>query len=257
MMKATNWEFRYRLWLSLAIIALGFWSPWNYGPEWIHLDPGSSHTWGWLAFELSRVGIASTTGFALVTALAIAAASAAAALRVAGTAYLGTATVFNAEMKSGSETAPGKVLAEGPYRYMRNPLYAGSYLTVVALAILMPPSGAAVALVLLALFILRLIFGEEAFLAARIGEPYALYCSAVPRLLPSLRPRVPAGGVAPAWGRAVLGEIFPIGVAASLAALSWSYDTALLEKAVVVSFGLSLVMRGLIAPKSPESAAAA
>ena len=74
-----------------------------------------------------------------------------------GTAYLGTATVFNAEMKAGAENKSGQVLADGPYRFMRNPLYVGSFLSIVALAILMPPSGAVVSLLLLAVFLLRLL----------------------------------------------------------------------------------------------------
>jgi len=265
-MKATAWEFRYRMWLSFAIVALGFAAPWTlwmpeWMPEWMHLGAFGIHTWGWLAFELGGLGISSATGFTLVSALAIAAAALGAALRVWGTAHLGTGTVFNAEMKAGAEDSSGEVLADGPYRYMRNPLYTGSYLAIVALTILMPPSGAAVSLLLLAVFLLRLILGEEAFLTPRLGEPYAAYLRAVPRLLPSLWPRVPASGpspnAAPQWGRALLGEIFPIGVLVSFAALSWQYNPELLSQGVMISFGLSLVVRAFLVPKSEPSVPAA
>jgi len=261
-MKASAWEFKYRMWLSFGLIALGFAAPWTWlmpvrmlewMPEWIRLGPRGIHAWGWLAFQLGGLGISSAAGFALVSALAIAAAALGAALRVWGTAYLGAGTVFNAEMKAGPEINPGEVLADGPYRYMRNPLYTGSYLTIVALAILMPPSGAAVALLLLAVFLLRLILGEEAFLTPRLGEPYAAYRRAVPRLLPSLWPRVPASRQTPRWGRALLGESFPIGVAIGFAALSWQYNPELLTQVVLVSFGISLVARAFIVPKSEPS----
>ena len=249
-MKATAWEFRYRLWLSFAIVTLGFAAPWI---GLLHWGSRESGTWGWLASELSTAGVPSSTGFLIVNALAILAAALGFGLRLWGTAYLGTGTVFNAEMKPGAEQQSGRVLVDGPYRYMRNPLYWGSFLTIVAVAILMPPSGAAVSLPLLGIFLLRLILGEEAFLSPRLGEPYAAYCQAVPRIVPSLWPRVAASGQTPQFGRALLGEIFPLGVAVSFAALCWQYDPDLLFRAMLISFGASLVVRALILPK-PGSA---
>jgi hypothetical protein len=146
----------------------------------------------------------------------------------------------------------GGVTANGPYRFVRNPLYIGTWLMVAALAVLMPVSGAAAALVLLAIFQLRLILGEEAFLAASLGEPYAAYCKAVPRLFPLLRSKVVAGGQKPSWGRALLAEIMPLGLLVSFAALSWQFNAVTLERAALVSFGLSLVVRALL-PQKPEA----
>lgn len=121
----------------------------------------------------------------------------------------------------------------------------------------MPTVSAAVTLVLLAVFLLRLILGEEAFLASRLGEPYRAYCKAVPRLVPSLRPRIAAGGRKPHWGDALLGEILPLGVLVSFAALSWQYDSELLIRAVLISFGISLVARALVSkPAAPAANAA-
>src|SRR5579859_1899090 len=131
-MKASAFEFRFRLWLSCAIVLLGFWAPWI---QLLHWGGRANRTWGWLVFQLGGTGISSTAGFELITSLAIASAALGAVLRIWGTAYLGTGTVFNAEMKA------GQVLADGPYRYMRNPLYLGSFLTIAAISILMPPSG--------------------------------------------------------------------------------------------------------------------
>lgn len=240
-MKASFFEFRFRLWLSAAIVVLGFWAPWI---PWLNLGTRTS-TWLWLGFQLGGLGIPATTAIELVTALAIAVAAVAAILRIWGTAYLGTGTVFNAEMKA------GQVLADGPYRYLRNPLYLGSYLTIAAITVLMPPSGAIVTLVLLAIFLLRLILGEEAFLAPKLGEPYAAYRKSVPRLIPSPWPRVAPGGRKPNWSHALLGEVFPLAVMVCFAALSWQYNSDLLERAVLVSFGISLITRALL-PK-PEA----
>ena len=185
----------------------------------------------------------SSTGIELVTGIAIAFAAAAVAFRLWGTAYLGTGTVNNAQMKAGS------VMADGPYRHVRNPLYIGSWLMIAAISVLMPTTGAAVTMVLLTIFLLRLILGEEAFLAGQLGEPYAAYRKAVPRLLFSLRSRIAASGQRPDLVRAILGELTPIGVLVSFATLSWQYDAELLTRAILISFGISLVARALFLPR--------
>jgi hypothetical protein len=51
---------------------------------------------------------------------------------------------------------------------------------------------------------------------------------------------------------AVVTELNPIGVFVTLAVLSWWYDNELMLKAILVSFGLSLVVRALV----PRPAAA-
>jgi hypothetical protein len=156
-------------------------------------------------------------------------------------------------MKAGAETKAGQVMADGPFRYLRNPLYVGSLLMKATIAILMPPSGALVSLTLLTIFVFRLILGEEAFLAGQLGAPYAAYCRAVPRLIPTLRPGVASGGQRPRWALALLSELTPVGVLVSFAALSWQYNAELLTRAVMISFGASLVVRALIAKRAEPS----
>ena len=251
-MKATAFEFRLRVWLMVAVIFIGFLAPWI---EWLHLGTRTmgtrTTTWLWLGFQAGSLGLSSTAGIQLVTALSIVVAALAAIIRIWGTAYLGTATVNNAQMKAGA------VMADGPYRHVRNPLYLGSFLMVAVIAVLMPPSGALFTLIVLGLFLLRLILGEEAFLAPRLGEPYLAYKRAVPRLFPSLRPRVPASGQRANWGRAILSEITPLGVLLSFAAFSWQYNSFLLTRCILISFGISIVVKALIAPRqeSPQAAA--
>ena len=117
--------------------------------------------------------------------------------------------------------------------------------------------GHARSIALLALFVFRLILSEEAFLAAKLGEPYQNYLRSVPRLIPMLRTRVPAARQRPQWGRALLAECFPVGSLVSFAALSWQYNAYLLERAMLVCFGISLVARALIAPKAEPAQPAA
>jgi len=238
--KASGWEFRYRFWILLGLYVLGFAAPWD---RWLHLDGAgpNTHVWARLATLLYKGGAGMTMGaaFNLVLAAGIALALAGAWLRTWGTAYL------SAEVMSGEAMRGEGVVADGPYRYVRNPLYLGAWANLLALALLMPPSGAVFALVTVVAFQVRLILGEEAFLRERLGEAYAAYCAKVRRLVPALRPRVAASGARARWGEAALAEIFMWGVAASYAALGWQYNARLLLQAVLVSLGVSLVARGM------------
>ncbi len=113
-------------------------------------------------------------------------------LRVWGVAYLGYGVVHHGDMQGRAVTAAG------PYRYMRNPLYVGGWFMILAISLLMPPSGALFTMVLLTIHFLRLILGEEAFLAAKLGEPYREYLRAVPRIVPRLRSSLPRrAGISP------------------------------------------------------------
>lgn len=235
-MRASNIEFRLRMLIMVAIVLLGFWAPWIQA-----LDLGKRISLlEWLALEMSRAGI---LHFTYATPVVIGAGSLVAALgmvlRVSGTAYLGPGTVNNHEMKPG-------LTVEGPYRYVRNPLYLGTWLTMTALAFLMPPTGALFAVPLIALFLLRLILAEEAFLAVRLGEPYRQYCNSVPRIFPRLRSNAAQAAGQPHWLLAVVSELNPISIFVALAGLSWTYDHELMIKGVLIGFGVSLVARALL-----------
>ncbi len=118
----------------------------------------------------------------------------------------------------------------------------------------MPPSGALVFLVLEGLFYFRLILGEEAFLAVQQGETYLQYRSRVPRLLPRLRPGIPASGARPDWLTSLAAEAFPVLYSVCLAILAWQYNPRLLIRCLLVTFGLSLVTRALL-PRGSAAAA--
>ena len=233
--------------IQIVIVVLGFWAPWigmdNLGRRVATLE--------WLALEISRAGIATFTYAApIVIVLGALAALAGAVLRIWGAAYLGYTVVHHLEMQAGG------VMAAGPYRYVRNPLYLGGWFMMAAISLLMPPTGALFTIVLVTVFYIRLILGEEAFLAAQLGQPYREYLRAVPRLLPRLRPSLPGVAARPAWGIALLTEINPIGIFVALAFLSWTYNNLLMIKAVIVSFGVSLVVRAFM-PRGQAKAGAA
>ena len=242
-MRASAIEFRLRLLINAAIIILGFWAPWIEPLGWRRMT-----VLEWLALELSRTGIVRfTVAVPLAIILSACFAGIGAVLRVWGTACLGAGTVNSLDMKAGA------VVADGPYRYVRNPLYLGLWYMVAAMAFVMPVTGAVFALALITVFLLRLILAEEAFLSARLGEPYQLYLRAVPRLIPRLRTSLERTGARPQWGRAVLAELTPIGVFISLAFLSWTYDARFIERAILISFGASLVARAFLPRTSREA----
>jgi protein-S-isoprenylcysteine O-methyltransferase Ste14 len=237
-MRATAIEFRLRMVVIAAAICVGFWSPWIEAWGVGRREP----LLAWLALELTRLGVGT---FRESAAIAIVAGSLVAAVavvfRVWGTAYLGAFTVNHLEMQA------GRVVADGPYRYVRNPLYLGTWCTVAGMAFAMPPTGAVFTLAVLSVFLLRLILGEEAFLRAQLGEPYAAYCAQVPRLAPLVRSGLPRGGVRPQWGRAVLAELTPVAVFVALAVFGWSYNNWRVMQVILIGLGASLVARAFVA----------
>lgn len=249
-MRASAFEFRLRMLINGIIILTGFWTPWiGNGSAWAGFGPHVA-LMEWLALRMSRAGLASfSQSVPIVIAVAALCAAVGAVLRIWGNACLGSGTVHSLQMRAGS------LVVSGPYRFVRNPLYLGVWFMVLALAFLMPPSGALFAIVLITFFQLRLILGEEAFLAQRIGEPYLVYKRAVPRLVPRLRGAHAPAVEKPQWLRSILSELTPIGIFVALAFFSWTYNNRLMLRVILISFGLSLVMRALLMGKSSEAAA--
>jgi len=243
--KATRFEFRYRLTIGFFIYLLGFWAPWiHYGP----FAGTSTSTWLELSGALASTHVLPLQyATLLVTILAILFSATGAAFRVWGTAYLGAGIVTSGTMHAQS------VVAAGPYRHLRNPLYVGSFIFSLAVSILMPPTGAIFFVVAIFLQVLRLILGEEAYLAAEQGEPYLAYKARVPRLFPSLTPRVPPSPAKPQWLPAILSETYPVGMTLCFLVLAWRYNSFLLTQAVAICFGLSLIVRALVV-KRPQAA---
>ena len=241
-MKATALEFRFRYLIHAIIYALGFTAPWN---RWLHLD--TIRTWQLIASWPSRAGWLSFSDATIaVLVFGILCALIGALLRTLGAAYLGASIVKGASMHGEA------VVAAGPYRHVRNPLYLGTFVHTFALALLMPPSGAIFCIVLIGLFLLRLIASEEAFLTAKLGESYVAYCAKVPRIVPAITARVPASATPPTWPTAFLGEIYMWGVVISFAVLGWRYNSILIIRGVLISLGVALIARAFIAhPQAP------
>jgi protein-S-isoprenylcysteine O-methyltransferase Ste14 len=235
-MNATALAIRFRSLIFLLLYLLGFLSPWE------RLFRGASNDTLWLAVSTlvarsGRIGLAAAT--IAVTVAALACFVLGAILRVWGTAYLGSGVMRGSAMQG------NQVVAAGPYRYVRNPLYLGGWLLAAGVSILMPPSGAAFFLVSYSIFVLILIFAEEHFLSAKQGDGYQQYRLRVPRLLPRVTPGDVTSSARPRWVEALLAEIYPVGFALCFAIFAWRYNARILIQCLLICYGLSLVSRAL------------
>jgi len=140
----------------------------------------------------------------------------AALIRSWAEAYLHSSVVHDTAMYS------DRIVADGPYRHTRNPLYLGTMLLGLGMGLMASRLGFVVLALGMTLFVYRLILREEAGLLQSQGETYRRYLKAVPRLIPSLRPRVPPGGGKPNWLDGFVGETFFWSFAAAMAVFAFT-----------------------------------
>jgi protein-S-isoprenylcysteine O-methyltransferase Ste14 len=83
---------------------------------------------------------------------------------------------------------PRKLVAVGPYRWVRNPMYVGAGAALFgAAAFYESPALVAFAAAYLVIVHLFVVFYEEPTLERTFGARYADYCNAVPRWMPTWR----------------------------------------------------------------------
>jgi protein-S-isoprenylcysteine O-methyltransferase Ste14 len=192
-MQASLFEFRYR-WLMISFIFFAAFSAYFIDPR----NAGVAIV-NWLA---RRWGTTAThNSYRLVFAFGALLLALAAFLRTWGTSYL------RAEVTRDSSVHTEKLQTDGPYRYVRNPLYLGNILMAAGTGLMASRIGFLVLSLGMTVFVLRLLLREEAELLRDQGEPYRRYCAAVPRLVPSPRPRVASAGNAPHWDQGFRAEL--------------------------------------------------
>jgi protein-S-isoprenylcysteine O-methyltransferase Ste14 len=241
-MHATKFEYKFRFLLHAVIICLGFWAPWCEALGWTRL-----RTWLVLSSLLSRTGLLSfiaATNLVLIVAIVLIALGA--WLRIWGAAYVGASVVQSRGMHGEA------LLADGPYRRTRNPLYLGTILHIIGLAILMPPSGAIFCVALIWLLQIRLALAEEPFLTQQFGAPYIEYRNAVPRFLPAPTPQVAPAGRPAHWLQGFFGEIYMVGVVITFVVFGWNFNSTLMIRGVLISLGAWLVVKALL-PRPKET----
>jgi protein-S-isoprenylcysteine O-methyltransferase Ste14 len=203
--QATEFEFRTRFWFIAAIFFLGFFL--------YNVDHVNASEW------LSRVALGGhpdensavfghyITGFFALGTLLVAIG---ALIRSWAESYLHSSIVHDAALHG------EQLVADGPYRRVRNPLYLGNLFLVVGVGMLASRVGFLFMSIAMFLFVCRLILREETTLLQSQGESYRRYFAAVPRLFPSLLPRAPTGGAKPNWLDGFTGEFFMWAAAAAM-----------------------------------------
>ncbi len=183
-MRATDWEFKNRAAIFGSIFGVSFflssvdhvnvttWAAAKLAP---HIGRNEDHV-AQALFALAAV-------FVILAAL----------VRTWASAYLKSEVVYASEIKT------AKLVADGPYRHVRNPLYFGNVLMGLGMGAMASRTGFVVLQVLMLAFCYRLIFREEAEMQAVQGEQYDAFKKAVPRLCPALTPRIPAAGGTASW----------------------------------------------------------
>src|SRR5215208_7445946 len=99
-----------------------------------------------------------------------------------------TAALFLPGAGAEENGVPQRLVVEGPYRYVRNPLYEGDFCLILGAALL---TRSWVLMLGAALYLVQLAFQlpfEERELGERFGVPYRRYCKLVPRFVPRRRP---------------------------------------------------------------------
>lgn len=204
--RATEFEFRHRFWIIGGIFWFGF--------GLYALD----HSNVSIAMAQAIVGHGASAGSPLVgsyaraiLAVGTAIAALASLIRSWAGAYIHSSVVHDANLHS------DRLVADGPYRHVRNPLYLGNILLAIGMGAMASRFGFFFIIIGNSLFCYRLILREEAILLESQGEGYRTFFKAVPRIWPSLWPRVSAGGRKPNWLDGFAGEVFiwsfPLGMA--------------------------------------------
>jgi protein-S-isoprenylcysteine O-methyltransferase Ste14 len=234
-MKASDWEFTNRALLFGLIFGCAF-------PLYSLDQQNSTAALGnWLGASLHLdADFVARLLFAIAAFLLVIAAL----IRTWASSYLCAAVVYAADVKSDS------LVADGPYRQLRNPLYFGNVLMAIGMGAMMSRAGFLVAVVAMLVFCYRLILREEAELQATQGEHYESYRRAVPRLWPSLRPRAASAGRQARWTEGFKAEFWCWGFAAALVAFAITLKLKIFFAILAASLVLFWVSSAVLQKKS-------
>ncbi len=154
---------------------------------------------------------------------------AAAFLRTWASSYLRSDVVYASNIQAST------LVADGPYRHMRNPLYFANFLMAIGMGAMTSRIGFLVLVLGMLWFCYRLILREESELQAGQGESYEQYRKAVPRFWPSLQPRAPAGPAQANWANGFRAEMWYWGFPAALIGFAATLKISVFFAIVTVS----------------------
>jgi protein-S-isoprenylcysteine O-methyltransferase Ste14 len=234
-MQATEFEFRNRVWIILAIFVVAFLC-YRFDHVGVSVQAAEWLMGGPLRWNSRRDRHRVQAFFALGTVLVILAAL----IRTWGTAYLSSDVVFDSKVHTEG------LVADGPYRYVRNPLYLGSILIAAGFSTLASRAGFLVLLAGATTFYYRLILREESALLKAQGKSYLEFLATVPRLVPSLRPRAAPRGLKPQWAQAWLGEARMWLLACAMIVYTGTLSVPALEIVIVIALVEPSIVKRLL-----------
>jgi protein-S-isoprenylcysteine O-methyltransferase Ste14 len=238
----TKIEFKYRVWFFALLFCLSFFC---YAFD---KENSAQFVANWLAREFPH--FSSDTWVRIILGVAAAIIFFAASIRTWGTSYLHASVMHDSKLHT------ERLVADGPFRRVRNPLYFGNVIMSFGMGATMSRIGFFVLVIGMFIFTYRLIFREESELSESQGESYREYCAAVPRLLPALKARVPSAGNMPNWLDGFLGESMYWGFVVSVALLAVTLKGLPFECGLWVSFmlpWLTQILRGKPASSASNS----
>jgi protein-S-isoprenylcysteine O-methyltransferase Ste14 len=240
--QATEFEFRNRFWFIGGIFFAAFFlysvDHVNVTNALAQLDLGPGVDTNSARFEhVVRVILACGTLLLVIASF----------VRSWAEAYLHSSVVHDMDLHS------NRLVADGPYRHLRNPLYFGNFLLALGMGLMASRLGFFVLAVAMTLFNYRLILREEAALLRSQGESYRKYLEAVPRLFPSPWPRVPAGTGRPNWLDGFVGETFFWSPTVGLAVFTVTLRIAYFWGIVIAGFAIYF-LQGYLRKRNAPSA---
>ena len=125
------------------------------------------------------------------------------AMRFWGVAYAGSAT------RTTGRAGADKLITDGPFSHVRNPLYLGNFLLSLGVVIMCWAWMPWMILIFLLLFYLQyslIVVHEEEFLSQHFGDEFGKYVSSVPRWLPKLFAYKNRTRIVPKYDKAVQSE---------------------------------------------------
>jgi protein-S-isoprenylcysteine O-methyltransferase Ste14 len=223
-MVASEFEFRHRTLINLFQIWLAFQ---------LYLVDRSNVVWWLCPWDTPKGALLARLAFLFATMLV----GFAALIRTWAAAYLGSNVVHDPALHTES------LVVDGPYRYVRNPLYLGSFLLSAGVGFLASRTGFLLLVVGGAVRVVRLIGREEKDLEQAQGAAFREFVRRVPRFLPAVSARFPAAGLVPSWGGAFRAEAPMWGFFATLMAFTITLRDRVAWSLGLASLGLWLALR--------------
>jgi protein-S-isoprenylcysteine O-methyltransferase Ste14 len=156
---------------------------------------------GWLALPFLPAPGKALTGAVIVPSLVHPVCSGLGILMIVA-GYLGTlwcyAAMGTAWRMGINRSEKTELVARGPYRFLRHPIYLFQVIMVVAIALLLPSVLALLLLVIHVICVRTKAADEEAYLLSAKGNAYEVYCASAGRWFPRFGKREPPAAPTPA-----------------------------------------------------------